>query len=344
MRGGMARISRQTEALRTAARWSLLLLAAGCAEARRLDVAAGLSVARTLTPGADLSAEPAGLVAIKGRVVALTSTSRWVKFELVEPGPAEPRGAATPVRVAIPLIGPEAAVLGARWSDREVRVVGTVDGLASPPALLVDGPPRVLVLDDPQAATAVETVPGLAPRQERAAESARSVAPLAPSPGSGLRVPGAPTGSGRPVEPPGSPGPRPGAASALTSPPPVTPGELRPAPTAMVAGEGVRAVEHGVEPRPVATAKAAGGRARAVEHGIEARPAPTAMAGPSAECRAARATRATAAATARDVSDRLATCLATRASCRDQIAAARDPLAEVAAAEERVAWLCAGVR
>ena len=319
--GGMARISRQTETLRTVASWSLILLAAGagCAADRRLDAVAGLSVARTLAPGADLAGQAAGLIAIKGRVVALRSTPRWVEFELVEPDPAEPRGAATPVRVAIPLIGPEATVLGERWSGRVVRVLGTVDGLASPPALLVDGPPRVFVLDDSETAVATGTGAAAAPAQE------------------------GPAGAPRRVEPLAIVGPETGAANAGTSPPRAAPPSAVPgaAPAPVAPGGQLRVVEHAAGPPPAApTGMTAGGPEPAAELSGRPRPTPTASAGPSAECQAAREARATAAALARAASDRLASCLATRVSCRAEIAAARDPLAAVAAAEERVAWLC----
>ena len=224
---------------------------------------------------------------MQGRVMDVRWRPRWVEFKLegaLAAGSDALVAPTTAVRVGIALVGPEAETRATAWAGREVRVVGRVDGLASPPALLLEDPNRVVLVES-EALIVKATVIVAEPVVEVVEPSAVITEPVEASIVA--------------VEP--RPAVVKAPAVARVAPPPV-------------------AVPVGSSPR------------------LEPLPSPE-----SATCRLARQSRDAVTTSAEPAVARLAACLAAKSpSCREQMEAARAPLAEIAAAEERVVWACPG--
>ncbi len=278
--------------MRSAARAAFVALGTlvcgfGCTGARGPSAAGGFGEPATLAPGAELGSLVGELVAMQGRVMDVRWRPRWVEFKLegaLAAGSDALVAPTTAVRVGIALVGPEAETRATAWAGREVRVVGRVDGLASPPALLLEDPNRVVLVES-EALIVKATVIVAEPVVEVVEPSAVITEPVEASIVA--------------VEP--RPAVVKAPAVARVAPPPV-------------------AVPVGSSPR------------------LEPLPSPE-----SATCRLARQSRDAVTTSAEPAVARLAACLAAKSpSCREQMEAARAPLAEIAAAEERVVWACPG--
>ncbi len=292
--------------MRSAARAAFVALGTlvcgfGCTGARGPSAAGGFGEPATLAPGAELGSLVGELVAMQGRVMDVRWRPRWVEFKLegaLAAGSDALVAPTTAVRVGIALVGPEAETRATAWAGREVRVVGRVDGLASPPALLLEDPNRVVLVES-EALIVKATVIVAEPVVEVVEPSAVITEPV-------VEV----------VEP----------SAVITEPVEASIVAVEPRPAVVKAPAVAR-----VAPPPVAVPVGSSPR-------LEPLPSPE-----SATCRLARQSRDAVTTSAEPAVARLAACLAAKSpSCREQMEAARAPLAEIAAAEERVVWACPG--
>jgi hypothetical protein len=217
-------------------------------------------------------------------------------------------GERIPIVIAPPLIGPRPTEIAERFRGREVEARGRIDDLGGATEMLIGDPEQVRVLDGTEVAAAAPS-----PRQEAVARAAPpAAAPAAAAPAVPAPAAAAPRVATRTVS---------ATETAAERPQPST------SPVA------VRATTAAEPAQPPSTSAPHAATAAAATSDSEA------------ACTRAHSAWQAAAAAARAPLARLDRCLATRQPpCRREADALREALAEVAAAEERVAWLCSRER
>jgi hypothetical protein len=275
------------------------------------------SVRRSLAWSEPPSVAPADASAYVGQEVRMAG---FVASAEVRDGRAvlvldDRSGAEFPVVIAPPLIGPRPAELVERFRGREVEAQGRIDDLGGPLEMLVGDPEQVRLA---VAAAGAPSTDG---------ELARSTAPAAT------------VAETRPVPAVDAPPPAVSARSATAQPVPVAA-----PPRSAAESPSVPAEARPSRPTAATAERAVGAPAESRQSTATASPPVAASAAADdarAACERARAKWRDAAASARAPLARFEQCLATKQPpCRRESDALREALAEVAAAEERVAWLC----
>jgi hypothetical protein len=300
--------------------------------AARHAALAGLCVAALLAaasgaeelPPLRLFATPAVITAAEagGHVDEVVVVAMRVAEVKAEPGRVVllPPAADGDFRIVIvpPLIGEAPRRLAERFREREVRATGKIREFAGEVEMLVTDPERVAVVGEDEA-------PGGAGSSD---EIAAAPAGTAVVEGAAPATPAPPAVAAKAAgealaPPPATSAPLPTvAAPAAVAEPSIAPVAAAPAEAEAAATPA---------PAPVATARPAG-RGTAVAARSE-----------SAECLEARRDWAEAAVAARAPLDGLAECLAAAMPpCTADLAAVRAALAEIAAHEQRIGWLCDG--
>jgi hypothetical protein len=256
-------------------------------------------------PPSDAAAYEGQVVRVAGTVATAAATEGRTVLTL----------AGTPedhfrIVIAPPLIGPRPVELAARFRGRDIEAEGKIDDIGGPLEMLVGDPESIRVTDAD--ATAAD-VPAAAPanvaaaRPRRVEAAARAEPPLAAPPAPPSAAASAPEPRSR----------------AIVEEPEAEPIE-EPAALEESSEEAPALAAAAPEPPP---------------------PADTEAASTAAACERARQSWRAAASAARPALARLDRCLAAaEAPCRTEAEALRRALAEVAASEERLGWLCTGGR
>jgi len=235
------------------------------------------------------------------------------------------------IAIAPPLIGPSAVDLVSRFAGQRVRAIGRVSDLGGRLEILVGDPRRVQVVDATGAVVrpavpAAPIPPPVAPQPVAPAPAAAPPAAAAPPPSAPAPLRAAPAAASA------APAPAPAAASAAPAPAPAAASAApAPAPAAAPAAPAPAPAEAPAAPAPAPAREATP-------------PSPPSQDEESRRaCESARRAWQEAAAAAKAPLAELQTCLATGdPPCTRESARARIAMAEVAASEERVRWLCGG--
>lgn len=270
----------------------------------RSSTALGWTTPPNVAPG-DAAAYEGQVVRVAGTVATAEASEGRTVLTLAGTPESDFR-----IVIAPPLIGPRPVELAAQYRGREIEAEGKVDDLGGPLEMLIGDPQSIRLTDGETAAaappSAALTTAAATSRRVEAPPAARAEPPLSPPPS---RAPS----TSRAVEP------REAELAEAAEP--------APAPERAAVQEPAAAV-------PVVTAAAPEPPAQEAESSSTA-----------AACERARESWRQAASTARAPLARLDRCLAGgRAPCRTEAEALRRALAEVAAAEERLGWLCTGGR
>jgi hypothetical protein len=285
---------------------------------------------------ADVASHVDDLVVLEGRVTTSVAKGGTVVLTLAD--------APEVVHIVIvaPMVGERPSKLAPRFVGQRVRALGKVREFEGHYEIFVTDPERVELLDEAAVAAAVAPQPSAVPQAvgrppARVVDAAAAEhAPRGETP----REPAAPPAARSAPAPAAASATAPAAVAAVPPPapaveaPPVAAAVPVAAPSVAAAPALDRRVEAASPPvAPPNTAPAP-----------RAREASTVVAD-DGECRAARADWQAAAVAARAPLDGLKECLASgQPPCAADLAAVRSTLAELAADEQRIAWLCGAAR